>query len=506
MDPILVWGAGAIGGSVAAWLKRAGHDVTVVDIEAAHVEAIRTTGLRITGPIDEFTVQMPALVPAQVGGTWKHIFLAVKAHHTEAACRALTPYLAQDGYVLSLQNGLCELIIQRIVGRDRTVGAFVNFSADWIEPGEIMFGGRGAVVLGELNGRHTVRLDELHKVMRDFEPNAIMTDAIWGYLWGKLGYGAMLFAQALGDKGIADCLARPELLPVWRALGREAVEVALAEGVEPQGFNGFDPARLHAERLAGRGIGLRRRDGRVQPAEREDPFRRVARLGGAQAPHRGRCADRADRRGRRPPRHRLPDHGKTGADDPRGGRRHPQDDRRQPAGADPRMNIRFDGKLVLVSGAGHGFGRTIARTFASLGAKVHGCDLSAAELAETASGTDIQTRVVDLTDRDAAAAWVHDAELTGPVFCLVNNAGGVAGQVPQAAGGRSLRRLGPTVRHQCRRGDGAVARGGAEDEGGRRRADRQHQFGCRAAGVVDRHPGILQRQARGGRPDPAAGA
>jgi 2-dehydropantoate 2-reductase len=51
----------------------------------------------------------------------------------------------------------------------------------------------------------------------------------------------MLFAQALGDKGIADCLARPELLPVWRALGREAVEVALAEGVDPKGFNGFDP-------------------------------------------------------------------------------------------------------------------------------------------------------------------------------------------------------------------------------------------------------------------------
>src|SRR5260370_39251802 len=51
----------------------------------------------------------------------------------------------------------------------------------------------------------------------------------------------MLFGQALGERGIADCLARPELLAVWRALGREAVEVALAEGVEPQGFNGFDP-------------------------------------------------------------------------------------------------------------------------------------------------------------------------------------------------------------------------------------------------------------------------
>ena len=143
--------------------------------------------------------------------------------------------------MLSLQNGLNETIIQRIVGSDRTIGAFVNFSADWIAPGEIMFGSRGAVVLGELDGRITPRLTALHEAMKAFEPDAVVTEDIWAYLWGKLGYGAMLFAQALGNAGIADCLARPELLPVWRALGREAIEVAVAEGVKPRGFNGFDP-------------------------------------------------------------------------------------------------------------------------------------------------------------------------------------------------------------------------------------------------------------------------
>ena len=87
-------------------------------------------------------------------------------------------------------------------------------------PGEIMFGNRGAVVLGELDGAMTPRLAALHAVMRDFEPDAITTPDIWSYLWGKLGYGAMLFAQALGQKGIADCLARPELLPLWRRARR----------------------------------------------------------------------------------------------------------------------------------------------------------------------------------------------------------------------------------------------------------------------------------------------
>jgi len=237
---ILIWGAGAIGGSVGAWLKRAGHDISFVDVVPEHVAAIRSDGLRITGPLEQFTIAVPAFLPEEVSGTWQHIFLAVKAQHTEAATRALTPHLAQDGYALSLQNGLNELIIQRIVGRDRTIGAFINFGADWMAPGEILFGNRGAVVLGELDGAMTPRLEALHAVMRDFEQDTITTPTIWSYLWGKLGYGAMLFAQALGQKGIADCLARPELLSLWRRLGEEAIVVALAEGVEPRGFNGYD--------------------------------------------------------------------------------------------------------------------------------------------------------------------------------------------------------------------------------------------------------------------------
>jgi len=237
---ILVWGAGAIGGSVGAWLKRAGHDVTFVDVEADHVAAIRRAGLRITGPVEQFAVTAPAFTPDEIAGSWQHIFLAVKAQHTAAATRALTPHLAQDGAVVSLQNGLNERIIARIVGRDRTIGAFINFGADWMAPGEILFGNRGAVVLGELDGAMTTRLAALHAVMRDFEPDAITTPDIWSYLWGKLGYGAMLFAQALGQQGIADCLARPELLGLWRRLGEEAIVVAEAEGVEPRGFNGYD--------------------------------------------------------------------------------------------------------------------------------------------------------------------------------------------------------------------------------------------------------------------------
>ncbi len=241
-ERILVWGAGAIGGTVAAYLRRAGLDMTAVDDHAAHVAAIRAKGLAIVGPIETFTQEVPACTPDEVEGAWDTIFLCVKALHTEAAARQLAPHLAPDGVVVSLQNGFNELAIAEAVGEARTMGAFINFGADVLEPGVVHFGGRGAVVLGELDGADTGRLARVHRALLRFEPNAVTTDNIWGYLWGKMGYGALLFASALTEASIVDVLDSRPARPVLTTIAREVMTVAAAEGVTPMGFNGYEPA------------------------------------------------------------------------------------------------------------------------------------------------------------------------------------------------------------------------------------------------------------------------
>jgi len=212
-----------------------------VDRAEEHVAAINTSGLRIEGPLAQFVSRTPAFSPDQLSGAFEHVVLAVKAQDTDAATRALAPHLSRDGYVVSAQNGLNELIIKTIVGDARTIGCFVNFGADYMEPGVIQYAGRGAVVLGEIDGRLTPRIHELHRAFLDFDDRAIVTANIWGFLWGKLGYGAQLFATALTNDSIADALADPHYRDLYVEIAREVMRVARARGITPEGFNGFDP-------------------------------------------------------------------------------------------------------------------------------------------------------------------------------------------------------------------------------------------------------------------------
>jgi 3-oxoacyl-[acyl-carrier protein] reductase len=105
------------------------------------------------------------------------------------------------------------------------------------------------------------------------------------------------------------------------------------------------------------------------------------------------------------------------------------------------MILRFDGRTVIVTGAAHGFGRAIAQAFATRGARVWACDLLADELEETRRlcGEACGVRRVDVSDSEQVKAFVAEAErAAGQVQVLVNNAGGVLGQV-----GRPLETIAP---------------------------------------------------------------
>ena len=246
---ITIVGAGAIGGVTGAHLIRAGHEVTFVDQAEDHVVKMNADGLRIEGVRGEFVVSARAITPAQLAEPLGAVVLAVKAMHTEAATRQLLPFLTPSSYVISLQNGLNEETIARVVGVERTIGAHINWAADYLGPGHIVHGGEGSFYLGELDGSRTARVQELHDAFSVFT-EAVITDNIWGYLWSKQCLASINYFTALADADVADILAGEDNRRTAVALVGESIEVAERSGIRLEAFDGFQPGLMRPRSAA----------------------------------------------------------------------------------------------------------------------------------------------------------------------------------------------------------------------------------------------------------------
>jgi 2-dehydropantoate 2-reductase len=238
--PITIVGAGAIGGTVGAFLTDAGYDITLVDVVPEHVQAMNERGLRITGLRGDRTFPVKAVLASDVHGPLGVTFLCVKGHFTEPVMKQIGPLLAPAGYILSLQNGLNEEIIARHVGPERTVGAFIHFGADYIEPGLIQLGNEQTIYPGELDGTITPRLQAIQTTLSHVMP-AEMTTNIWGFLWGKLVYGAMAFAVSCVDAPVPEIIDNPLGLRICQAASAEAYAVAKTQADRLEWIGEFDP-------------------------------------------------------------------------------------------------------------------------------------------------------------------------------------------------------------------------------------------------------------------------
>lgn len=238
-----VVGAGAIGGLTGAFLARHGDDVTFVDVVPEHVEAIRARGLRVDGVAGEFTARGGACLLRDLRGPLDVVLLAVKSQHTPAALDGIEPHLGPASLVVSLQNGLNPDRIAARVGVDRTAGAFINFAADYIEPGLVRYGGAGDYYLGRLDGPPDERLRDIAarfgRIM-----HTVLTDNVMGYLWAKECYGSLLVTTALVDAPVHEILARPGSRAVLTAAVVEAVGAADGCGVRLEAFEPFEPTRF----------------------------------------------------------------------------------------------------------------------------------------------------------------------------------------------------------------------------------------------------------------------
>jgi len=252
MTRTVIWGSGAIGGTIGARLVREGEEILFVDAVESHVETMNTKGLSIDEDGKGFSVKVKAFLPGDLKPTVDLVFVAVKSHHTSDAVKMIKPLIGEDAVVVSLQNGLNEESIAQEIGKRRTMGALVNFSADYIAPGHILYGGEGSLILGELDGRITERLLRIRTLLNKAMATGT-TDNLWGYKWSKICYGSLLVATALVDEPVYEIVLRSERIQkMLVALVCELLEVGAAHQIRIERFDEFLPDLF---RKANRGDG-----------------------------------------------------------------------------------------------------------------------------------------------------------------------------------------------------------------------------------------------------------
>jgi 2-dehydropantoate 2-reductase len=227
---IVVMGSGGTGGFFGAKLARAGEDVTFV-ARGAHLEAIRTRGLRVkSAPEGEWVVKAPAvdrldgLPPADL------VLFCVKSFDTESAGRAIAPVLGPDTGVLSIQNGVDnEEKLERIVGKGRVLGGIAQVFSTIESPGVIQHTLLGRIQFGEMEGRESPRARAFLEACRRAQIPCELSPDVRRTLWGKYVY---LVAHA-GMTALTRCpagviRALPETRRLYRLLLEEMAALARA--------------------------------------------------------------------------------------------------------------------------------------------------------------------------------------------------------------------------------------------------------------------------------------
>jgi 2-dehydropantoate 2-reductase len=242
---IVVIGGGAIGGITAGLLTRKGENVIVLDADREHVVRINK-GLEVTG-FQEFSVPVKAMVPDEFSAgnysKWADIvLLAVKGLHTEKALKSVLPGVSAIAPVVSMQNGINEETIAKIVGEARTIGCSITWGGTNKGPGQLIQTTEGGFIIGQWPTGKSKIVDETAVLLGKAFPTEV-SDNIIGDRWTKLLITASLTGVGTtAGLTYGGVIANETALKVALTVITETYDVGKAAGVEFAQLMGVSPS------------------------------------------------------------------------------------------------------------------------------------------------------------------------------------------------------------------------------------------------------------------------
>lgn len=248
MPKIAIFGAGAIGGFIAAALARAGNEVCVV-ARGEQLRAIQSGGIRVRSEIGEFTEHVDASNDLRDFGDLDYVLITFKSHQWPGVLEQFARAIAERTAFVTFQNGLpfwytkdrpLESVdpggmILHALPYDRIIGGVVHASGRIIEPGLIEQSGGRLYPIGELDGARTERVEQLAQIMENARMNAPIEPQIRRNIWRKLVNNlALNQVSALTRATVRSMLQDRGVRELLRSVIEEGLSVARASGVDPE--------------------------------------------------------------------------------------------------------------------------------------------------------------------------------------------------------------------------------------------------------------------------------
>ena len=241
-----IYGAGSLGTILGAFITKNGGQVDLYNRNTAHIEALKAKGATVTGTL-EFNQKVNAFTTDELSGRYDIIFLMTKQQDNRAVATMLNDFLADDGVIVTLQNGIPELLLGEVIGDDRVLGCTVAWGATMLGPGvcELTSSPDSLTFsLGSLTGKPNRHMDHVKALLELMGPVEI-DDNFIGTRWSKLlinaafsGMSAVCgstFGQAAKDRNSRK---------IVQALIKECIDVCKAGHITIQPVQGKDIVKL----------------------------------------------------------------------------------------------------------------------------------------------------------------------------------------------------------------------------------------------------------------------
>ena len=243
---VAIYGAGSLGTILGAYISRGGEKIELINRNKAHVEALQTRGAHIIGTV-QFVQPVVAYTPAEMSGKYDIVFLMTKQQHNAEVVAMLKDYLAEDGVLVTFQNGLPELQIADIIGEERVIGCTVAWGATMQRAGVCELTSSPDALsfsLGSISATRNHHFDKVKQLLElmgkvDVEDNFI------GSRWSKL----LINASFSGMSAVLGCTFGEAAKPkssrrIVQALIKECIDVCKAGGIRIEPVQRKDIVKL----------------------------------------------------------------------------------------------------------------------------------------------------------------------------------------------------------------------------------------------------------------------